>query len=61
MGDTGSITTVTGRVRVQDTTAVVEGLTRHLGYLVEGSVEAGQEVGSRQAKERGSDGRFEVA
>ena len=44
VGDTGSITTVTGRVRVLDTTAVVEGLTRHLGYLVEGSVEAGQEA-----------------
>ena len=44
VGDTGSITTATGRVRVLDTTAVVEGLTRHLGYLAEGSVEAGQEA-----------------
>ncbi len=27
-----------------DATSVVEGLTRHLGYLVEGSIEAGQEA-----------------
>ena len=27
-----------------DTTSVVEGLTRHLGYLVEGTIEAGQEA-----------------
>ncbi len=52
VGDTGSITTVTGRVRVLDTTAVVEGLTRHLGYLVEGSVEAGQEARAVIDRER---------
>ncbi len=52
VGDTGSITTVTGRVRVLDTTAVVEGLTRHLGYLVEGSVEAGQEAMAAIDRER---------
>lgn len=46
VGDTGSITTSTGRVRVLDATSVVEGLTRHLGYLVEGSIEAGQEAGA---------------
>src|ERR1019366_2238201 len=44
VGDTGTITTSTGRVRVLDTTAVVEGLTRHLGYLADGSVEAAQEA-----------------
>jgi alanyl-tRNA synthetase len=44
VGDTGTITTSTGRVRVLDATSVVEGLTRHLGYLVEGSIEAGQEA-----------------
>ncbi len=44
VGDTGLITTVTGRVRVLDATSVVEGLTRHLGYVVEGTVEAGQEA-----------------
>jgi alanyl-tRNA synthetase len=44
VGDTGTITTSTGTVRVLDTTAVVEGLTRHLGYLKDGSVEATQEA-----------------
>ena len=44
VGDTGTITTATGGVRVLDANSVVEGLTRHLGYLLEGSVEAGQEA-----------------
>jgi len=44
VGDTGLITTSTGKVRVLDATSVVEGLTRHLGYLLEGSIEAGQEA-----------------
>ena len=44
VGDTGWITTTTGRVSVLDTTTVVEGLIRHLGYLLEGSIEAGQEA-----------------
>ncbi len=52
VGDTGSITTATGRVRVLDTTSVVEGLTRHLGYLVEGSVEIGQEAVAAIDRER---------
>ena len=36
VGDTGAIVTATGRVRVLDTTSVVEGLTRHLGYVARG-------------------------
>ena len=52
VGDTGSITTSTGRVRVLDATPVVEGLTRHLGYLVEGSIEAGQEAAAAIDRER---------
>ncbi|MFZ2056939.1 MAG: alanine--tRNA ligase [Acidimicrobiales bacterium] len=52
VGDTGSITTSTGRVRVLDATSVVEGLTRHLGYLLEGSIEAGQEAAAAIDRER---------
>jgi alanyl-tRNA synthetase len=44
VGDTGLITTESGQLRVLDTTAVVEGLTRHLGYVVQGTIEAGQEA-----------------
>ena len=44
VGDTGFITTATGKVRVLDATPVVEDLTRHLGYLLEGSIETGQEA-----------------
>jgi alanyl-tRNA synthetase len=42
VGDTGEITTATGAFRVIDTTAVVEGLSRHLGYLTGGAIEVGQ-------------------
>ncbi|MGO9963796.1 MAG: alanine--tRNA ligase [Acidimicrobiales bacterium] len=62
VGDTGLITTSTGKVRVLDATSVVEGLTRHLGYLVEGSIEAGQEaaavidVGRRESIRRNHTG-----
>ena len=52
VGDTGTITTATGQVRVLDTTSVVEGLTRHLGYLVAGTVEAGQEAAAAIDRER---------
>jgi alanyl-tRNA synthetase len=52
VGDTGSITTATGRVRVLDTTSVVEGLTRHLGYLAEGSIEVRQEAVATIDRER---------
>ena len=44
VGDTGFIESSTGRVRVLDATSVVEGLTRHLGYLLEGSIADGQEA-----------------
>jgi alanyl-tRNA synthetase len=44
VGDTGEITTPTGRFRVLDTTSVVDGLTRHLGYVIDGHVEAGEEA-----------------
>ena len=36
VGDTGLITTPSAQVRVLDTTSVVEGLTRHLGYAARG-------------------------
>ncbi|MGA2528253.1 MAG: alanine--tRNA ligase [Acidimicrobiales bacterium] len=52
IGDTGLITTPSGKVRVLDTTSVVEGLTRHLGYVLEGSVEAGQEAVAAIDRER---------
>ena len=44
VGDTGDITTPTGRFRVIDTTAVLDGLTRHLGYVVDGHIEQGGEA-----------------
>ena len=42
-----SITTSTGTVRVLDTTSVVEGLTRHLGYVDRG-VDRGRAGGGRR-------------
>ena len=44
VGDTGTITTPTGLLRVLDTTAVIEGLTRHFGYVVDGTIEPGEEA-----------------
>jgi alanyl-tRNA synthetase len=44
VGDTGEIVTPTGSFRVLDTTAVLEGLTRHLGYVTDGHIEVGQEA-----------------
>ena len=52
VGDTGLITTATGQARVLDTTAVVEGLTRHLGFVVQGTLEAGQEAVAAIDRER---------
>ena len=52
VGDSGLITTASGRVRVLDATSVVEGLTRHLGYVMEGTLEAGQEVVAAIDRER---------
>ncbi|MGE3621944.1 MAG: alanine--tRNA ligase, partial [Acidimicrobiia bacterium] len=42
VGDTGTITTDTGRLEVLDTTYGLPGLHRHRAQLVEGTVEAGQ-------------------
>jgi alanyl-tRNA synthetase len=44
VGDTGSIATDSGHVRVLDTTSAVPGLTRHAAVVVEGTVEPGQEA-----------------
>ncbi len=44
VGDTGTITTATGRFRVLDTTEVLEGLTRHLGYVAAGEIAPGEEA-----------------
>jgi alanyl-tRNA synthetase len=44
VGDTGLVTTPTGSFRVLDTTAVIDGLTRHLGYLIDGEIEPGTEA-----------------
>jgi alanyl-tRNA synthetase len=44
VGDTGTITTGTGRALVLDTTNALPGLHRHLARLEYGTVEAGQEA-----------------
>jgi alanyl-tRNA synthetase len=44
VGDTGTITTATGTVRVVDTNAPVAGLHRHVAEVVEGEVLAGQDA-----------------
>jgi len=44
VGDTGTITTSTGTVRVLDTTSALPGLTRHAGEVTAGTVEPGQEA-----------------
>ena len=52
VGDTGVITTPAGSFRVLDTTTVVDGLTRHLGYVAEGTIEAGSEATAEVDTER---------
>ncbi|HWL44683.1 MAG TPA: alanine--tRNA ligase [Ilumatobacter sp.] len=42
VGDTGTITTPTGRVEVLDTTFALPGLRRHVARLVEGEITPGQ-------------------
>jgi alanyl-tRNA synthetase len=42
VGDTGTITTATGRAEVFDTTNALPGLHRHLARVVDGTMEAGQ-------------------
>jgi len=44
VGDTGTITTPTGKVEVLDTTSALPGLTRHAGRVADGEVDAGQEA-----------------
>ena len=44
VGDTGTISTDTGSVRVLDTTYALPGLHRHLAEVVDGEVTAGQEA-----------------
>ena len=44
VGDTGTITSETGRAEVLDTTYALPGLHRHLARVVEGSIEAGEIV-----------------
>ncbi|HEX2024250.1 MAG TPA: alanine--tRNA ligase, partial [Acidimicrobiales bacterium] len=44
VGDTGSITTETGELRVIDTTSAVPGLHRHTARVLSGRVTAGQEA-----------------
>ncbi|HYD10326.1 MAG TPA: alanine--tRNA ligase, partial [Acidimicrobiales bacterium] len=47
VGDTGWIETATGTVEVVDTTYAIPGLHRHVGRLVDGHVDAGQEATAR--------------
>jgi alanyl-tRNA synthetase len=44
VGDTGDITTATGRAEVLDTTYALPGLRRHTARIVDGTVTAGQEA-----------------
>ncbi len=44
VGDTGELVAASVRFRVLDTTTVLEGLVRHTGYVLAGSLEAGAEV-----------------
>jgi alanyl-tRNA synthetase len=52
VGDTGTISTSTGRARVLDTTAALPGLHRHLSVVEEGFVAPGQEAGVAVDAER---------
>ena len=42
VGDTGTITTATGRARILDTTRALPGLTRHVAVIEHGAIAAGQ-------------------
>jgi len=44
VGDTGTITTETGRARVKDTTFALPGLRRHVAVLEQGDITSGQEA-----------------
>ncbi len=54
VGDTGSITTQTGTVRVTDTTFALPSLARHAAEVVEGRIEPGQEAAATVDGERRS-------
>ena len=51
-GDTGSIVGPDGELRVLDTQVAIEGLVRHTGYFVQGSIEAGSLVTASVDAER---------
>ena len=44
VGDTGTISTSSGRARVTDTTSALPGLHRHVAVIEQGTVEAGQQA-----------------
>ena len=44
IGDTGTITTSTGTLTVEDTTAPLAGLHRHIGRITDGEIAIGQEA-----------------
>ena len=52
VGDTGVITTPTGRAEVLDTTYALPGLHRHLARLLDGTIEPGQEATATIDSER---------
>ncbi len=46
VGDTGMIDGPSGRMRVLDTTRVLDSIVLHTGYLLDGALSAGEEVGA---------------
>ncbi|HUY30204.1 MAG TPA: alanine--tRNA ligase [Acidimicrobiales bacterium] len=52
VGDTGTIEGPSGRFRVLDTTRVLDALVVHTGYVVEGEIAPGEEVGAAVDAER---------
>jgi alanyl-tRNA synthetase len=52
VGDTGTLTTDTGVIRVTDTTYALPGLHRHVGVIEQGTVEAGQDINASIDAER---------
>ena len=54
VGDTGVISTSTGRARVLDTTYALPGLHRHLAAVEDGYISPGQEARSRRRRRKAS-------
>ncbi|MDA8291144.1 MAG: alanine--tRNA ligase, partial [Actinomycetota bacterium] len=52
VGDTGTIEGPSGRFRVLDTTRALDGVVVHTGFVVEGEIVAGEEVGAAVDAER---------